>query len=111
MSTNQTEREVPAEIEAAIQRLMDTCEASGENPGYTEWKHQGQAEHDLRHAIIAALEPERELRERCERLRVKLIGRHTDESLGDVEVRFGLSYGDLTDDLTATTSADEGRAG
>lgn len=96
MSANQTEREVPAEIEAALDWL-NHCWFGLSSGQDDEWE---DAISSLRQAIIAALEPERELRERCERLRVKLIGRHTDESLGDVEVRFGLSYGDLTDDLT-----------
>jgi hypothetical protein len=113
MSTNQTEREVPADVEAAIDQFGRTCHAYGmnESPPHLIWS-VGEEKKKLYHAILAALEPERELRARCERLRMKVIDTYADIYASiEFEEAEGLHPGDLADDLTATSSADEERAG
>jgi hypothetical protein len=104
MSTNQTERELPDEIEEAI---TEVCWSSiqlerSDNPIPFESESWNlEALTNLRQVILAALEPERELRERCERLRVKVIDTYADIYASvEFEEAEGLHPGDLDDDLT-----------
>jgi hypothetical protein len=97
MSTNQTEPEVPAEIAAAIEQFGVTCHVCGmdEDPPHLVWS-VGEEKKKLRHAILSAIEPDRALRARCERLRFILAQMPIDAAAS------GLQPGDLADNLTAT---------
>jgi hypothetical protein len=101
---NQTERTVPAEIEAAMGQAIMICVDHGN--GIRPSSECQRAMMYVRHAIIAALEPERELRERCERLRkVAVAFAEVDAIPSDFDVAYmyltRLHRSDLADDLTA----------
>jgi hypothetical protein len=142
MSTNKAERTVPDAIEQAIRKhRAAVIQLTGDRITGV-WTRQVErdaetAEQELRAAILAALEPERALREqieaeneetryqmykimrdenntlreRAERLRAKIIDTYIDIYAAlDFEEPEGLRPGDLADDnLTATSSAHEGR--
>lgn len=65
---NQTEREVPAEIEEAIKNYGFKCSMSGWYSGEQHKIAAKEAQDVLRQAILAALESERELRAKNEHL-------------------------------------------
>jgi hypothetical protein len=73
---NQTERTVPAEIEAAMGQAIMICVDHGN--GIRPSSECQRAMMYVRQAVIAALEPERALRERCERLRRYATGQPSD---------------------------------
>jgi hypothetical protein len=112
------ERTLPAEIEIAIETLTnfwyspDSFDPRGEDDPeiYVD---------ELRQAILAALEPERALRERAERLRravVQALDRYRErENYEDVaramyvDLTWDTLKTDIADNFTATSSAHEGR--
>jgi hypothetical protein len=101
---NQTEREVPAAIEAAIEQFGITCHVCGmdEDPPHLVWS-VGEEKKKLRHAILAVLEPEWALRERCERLRRALIDEEGYSNANECDF-CPLHPGDLADDLLTATA-------
>jgi hypothetical protein len=92
-----TTTELPEIISELIWQLRS---AAYDQPRGAPNEEQALADR-LRNEILAALEPERELRERAERLRMKVIDTYADIYASiEFEKAEGLHPGDLDDDLT-----------
>lgn len=112
MSPNQAERTVPEAIELAIERLKVAAYKAGRGDDDATDGTKEMA--SLYAAILAALEPERALRARAERLRQVILQHNAigvEECYSIDELNGLLQLGDLVDDLTATSNAHEGREG